>query len=223
MATPNIVAMVGGVSRRLVSFLLAVAAALAAAAPASASLSDEVSAGRTLAQRLQAGKTTCDRLATDDFEHLGEYVMNRMTGSLQLHGAMNERMRSVVGADIAERMHVLVGQRYAGCASTGSVGPTMAPGMMAGRGWSNKSTWGSMVDVRGWDWTRDGNWQHMSRADWQRVSDQWMGPGMMRAAANGWHARDYVLAGLGLLVVGGLVGALFVGRPWRHHGDVGTP
>jgi hypothetical protein len=208
------------VARRLTCFLLTLAAALGAAAPASAALSDEVSAGQTLAHRLQAGVTTCDRLATDDFEHLGEFVMNRMSGSLQLHRAMNERMRSVMGADNEARMHSLMGRRYAGCASTGSVGPMMGPG---GRGWSDDSTWGPVMDARGWDWMRDGNWQHMSRADWQRISDQWMGPGMMRAADNGRPLRDYVLGGLGVLLAAGLLGVLFARRPWRRHRDIATP
>lgn len=207
---------------RLTCFLLTLAVAFAAAGPASAALSDEVSAGQSLARQLQARKTTCDRLGTADFEHLGEYVMNRMTGSLQLHGAMNERMRSVMGAGNEERMHVLMGQRYAGCASTGSVGTMMGPGMMGGQGWTDDSTWGPMMGARGWDWMRDGNWQHMSRAEWQRISDQWMGPGMTRAADSGWHTRDYAFAGVGLLLVAGLLGGLFVWRPWHRHENVAT-
>lgn len=149
--------------------------------------------------------------------------MNRMTGSLQLHGAMNERMRSVMGAENEERMHVLMGQRYAGCTSSGSAGPMMGSGMMGGRGWSDDSTWGPMMDTRDWDWMRDGNWQDMSRADWERVSDQWMGPGMMRSDDNGWRARDYVLGGLGLLLAAGLIGVLLAWRPWRHPRDAATP
>ena len=182
-----------------------------------------MSAGQSLAQQMQAGRTTCDGLATPDFEHLGEFVMNRMTGSLQLHAAMNEQMGSVMGPDNEQRMHVLMGRRYAGCASSGSVGPMMAPGMMGGQGWSNDSTWGPMMGARGWDWMRDGNWQHMSRADWERVSEQWMGPGMMGVADNGWHTRDYVLSGLGILLVAGLLGVLFAWRPWRGRGNVATP
>jgi hypothetical protein len=206
------------VARLAIGFLLAFATALAAAAPASASLSDEVRAGETLAQQLQAGTTSCDRLATDDFEHLGEYVMGRMVGSLQLHDAMNERIRSVMGADNEERMHVRMGQRYAGCAPTGGVGP-MGSGMMNGRGWSDDSTWGPMMDARGWDWMRDGRWQHMSRADWERVSDQWMGPGMMRTAGTGWHTADYLLTGGAVLLIAALVGAVLAWRPWRSRGD----
>lgn len=210
-------------NRRLTCLLLALALGAAAPAPASASLSDEVSAGQSVAQQLKAGKTSCERLATADFEHLGEFVMNRMTGSLQLHGAMNERMRSVMGAENEERMHVLMGQRYAGCTSSGSAGPMMGSGMMGGRGWSDDSTWGPMMDTRDWDWMRDGNWQDMSRADWERVSDQWMGPGMMRSDDNGWRARDYVLGGLGLLLAAGLIGVLLAWRPWRHPRDAATP
>ena len=85
-----------------------------------------------------AAQTPAPGTDVGDFEHLGEFAMNRMAGSLELHGAMNERMRSVLGADDEERMHVLMGRRYAGCASSGSVGPMMGPGMMGGRGWSRK-------------------------------------------------------------------------------------
>ena len=183
-------------ARLAICFLLAFATALAAAAPASASLSDEVRAGETLAQQLRAGRTSCDRLAPDDLEHLGEYVMGRMVGSLQLHDAMNERMRSVMGAANEERMHVRMGQRYAGCASTGGVGP-MGPGMM---------------DARGSDWMRDDKWQHMSRADWERVSDPWMGPGMMRTAGTGRRTGDYLLAGGAVLLLAALAGAVLVRR-----------
>ena len=210
--------------RRLVTFLLAITAALAAAAPASAALSDEVRAGQTLARQVQAGKTSCNGFARDDFEHLGEYVMNRMTGSLQLHGAMNERMRSFMGADNEERMHVLMGERSAGCASKGSVGPMMGTGMMAGRGWSSDSTWGPMMDARGWEWTRDGNWRHMSRADWERVGDRWVGPpGMMRPVGDGWQTRDYVLAGVGVVLAAGLLGGLLAWRPWRRRSHAAAP
>jgi hypothetical protein len=201
--------------RRLVAFGLAIAAALAAAGPASASLSDELRAGQTLVRQLQAGNTSCGQLATRDFEHVGEYVMGRMTGSVRLHEAMNQRMRSVMGTRSEERMHVLMGQRYSGCAATGGVGPMMGTGMMRGRGSSSDSTWGPMMDSRGWDWMRDGNWQHMSRADWQHVSDQWMGSGMMRPARGGWQARDYLLTGVAVVLVAGFAGALLAWRPWR--------
>lgn len=196
---PVIVAVMG---HRIVLLAIVVTATLAAAAPALASLRDEVRDGQTLAQRLQAGETNCERLSVDELEHLGEYVMGRMAGSLQLHASMNERMRSFMGAAGESRMHVLIGRRYGGCASNGSVGSIMGPGMMSFRGWS---------------WMRDGNWRHMSRADWRRASER-LGPGMMRPDDNGWGTREVLLVGTAALLAAGLLGALLVWAPWRRRG-----
>jgi len=151
-----------------VVLLLAAMAALVSAAPAAASVSDEVAAGRALAEQLQTGGTTCDNLSTGDFEHLGQYVVSRMAGSPQLHAAMIERMRTVLGSDNEQPMRTLMGQRYAGCAASGNVGPMMGPGMM-GRGWSDDRTWGPMMNSDTWNWMRDGNWQQMNQAEPGRV------------------------------------------------------
>jgi hypothetical protein len=90
-----------------------------AAAPALASLADEVAAGRQVAQRLQAGATSCDKLSDADFDHLGEYVIERVIGSRAAHQAVNDRMTAMMGEANAERMHELMGRplrrlRYAG-------------------------------------------------------------------------------------------------------------
>jgi hypothetical protein len=195
---------------------LAIAAALVIAVPASASLGDEVAAGRTLAGQLRAAKVTCEDLSAGDFERIGEYVMGGMTGSAQLHAAMNERMRSFLGAANEERMHTRIGQRYAGCGAIGEAGPMMGPGMMQGRGSNDRGAWGPMMDSRRWEWMRDGNWQRMGRADWQRLGDQWMGPGMMRAADHGWDTGDTVLVATAAIVAAGLLGALLARKPWRR-------
>jgi hypothetical protein len=176
------------------------ALALAGAPPVLAGLGDEVGGGEKLARQLEAGDTNCEGLGADEFEQLGEYAMDRMAGSLQLHRAMNERMRSVMGADSEVRMHVLMGRRYAGCASRGSAGM-----MMGGQGWSDHRAWGSMMRERDWQWMRDGNWQHMDRRGWEGVSNQWMGPGMMGSPDDDWGARDDVLIGVVVLLVAGVV------------------
>lgn len=181
------------------------ALALAGAPTVWAGVGDEVGGGQTLARQLEAGDTNCEGLAADDFARLGEYAMDRMAGSRQLHGAMNDRMRYVMGADNEERMHVLMGQRYAGCASPGSAGR-----MMGGHGWSDGRAWDSIVGERDWKWMRDGNWQHMDRQDWEGVSNQWMGPGMMSSPDGGWSARDGVLGAVVLLVTSALVAGLAV-------------
>ena len=76
-------------------FALVAAVLALAAAPALASLADEVAAGREVAQRLQAGATGCNKLSDADFEHLGEHVMERMLGSRAAHRAMNDRMTAL--------------------------------------------------------------------------------------------------------------------------------
>ena len=81
------------------SILVALLASILAfgASSAYASLSDEVNAGKTIAARVDAGTATCKNLSTTDFEHLGEYVMERMVGSRAAHEAMNARMDAIMG------------------------------------------------------------------------------------------------------------------------------
>ena len=193
-----------------------VALVAGSATPASASLGDEVRAGRSLAERIQAGQTSCDRLADEDFAQLGEFVMSRMTGAAQLQG-LDERMRSVMGEAGERRMHVLMGRRSAGCPRGDAIGP-MGPGMMGGDGWDDAATWDRMAGSPMWSWMRDGAWQRMSRADWQRVGDRWMGAGMIRAGDDGWDVGDVALVAIVVALAAGLLGGLLASRrptPWQ--------
>ena len=124
---------------------------------------------------------------------------------------MNQRMGSVMGAENEKRMHVLMGRRYAGCPAAGSAGP-----MMGGSGWRADQAWHSMMAAGGWDWMRDGSWQHMSRADWQRAGELWMGPGTMHAAGDGWRVADTALLAAGLALAAGLVAALVAATSRRR-------
>lgn len=173
--------------RTRISIVLAVAAALAVAAPASASTAGDVRAGQALANQLDAGKTSCAKLGDDDFENLGTYVMGRMAGSAALLDAMTQRMRSVMGSDNQKRMEVLMGRRFAGC---GAVAGPMG-------------------------WMRDGTWRHMTRADWQQVSDEWMGPGMM-GRRTGWWTGGHVALVVGLVALAGLAGGLIASAAARR-------
>ncbi len=183
-------------------------AASAASASAATSLAEEVAAGQVLSARLESGAVGCAQLSDSDFDHLGEYVMNRMVGSLARHQALNERMTAMMGADGEARMHVLMGQRYAGCLGTGTDG-AMGPGMMGGR--SGTLPWSQMMGSGMWSWMSDGHWQQMSRGDWQRLSDQWMGPGMMSVRGHRWSAGDTALTlGVALLVAAAVVGGVLL-------------
>lgn len=189
--------------RGLLVLSMALTALLGAPGFAAASTAGEVRAGQTLTEQLQAGKTTCARLTTADFEHVGEYVMARMAGSTAQHEALNTRMRAALGAERAEQMHVLMGERYTGCSRSGG---GMGPGMMGGAG----GEWGSMMNSSHWNWMHDGSWQRMSNADWHRQSDGW-GPGIMGDEGHGWWPGAII--GLVALVAAALAAGVWFG--WR--------
>ena len=202
-------------------FALTVAVSALGAAPALASLADEVAAGQEVAQRLQAGATSCNQLSDAGLEHLGEYVMERMLGSRATHRAMNDRMTAMMGGANTERMHELMGRRYAGCGTQGAGAGTMGPGMMGGgSGAASGGGWGAMMASADFAWMRDGAWRHMSRAGWQRVGTAWMGPGMM-SRTDGWSAAAVLAFVLGGLAVGGLVMYAALKRPWRRRRSPG--
>lgn len=197
-------------------FALALAVLALGAAPALASLADEVAAGREVAQRVQAGATSCSKLSDADFEHLGEYVMERMLGSRAAHRAMNDRMTAMMGDANTERMHELMGRRYAGCGTQGAGPGMMGPGVMGGgAGAGSGGGWGAMMASGDFAWMRNGAWRQMSQADWQRVGTAWMGPGMM-SRTDGWSTGAVLAVVLGGLALGGLVMYAVLRRPWRR-------
>ena len=207
--------------RSLLSLIVVVllVAGSAAGGTAATSLAQEVAAGQALSARLEAGQIGCADLSNDDFDHLGEYVMNRMVGSLARHEALNARMTSMMGADNEARMHVLMGQRYAGCLATGTTtGGWMGPGMMGSDGWNGGGPWSQMMGSGMWSWMSDGHWQQMSSGDWQRLGAQWMGPGMMTTGGDRWSAADTGLVVGGALILAAAIGGLLA---WR--GSRGTP
>ena len=183
----------------LAPILAVVLAAGFAATPASGAT--EAQQGGQLLQRLQAGTTTCKSLSTTDFDHVGEYVMERMLGSAGVHEAMNRQMVAMMGARGETQAHVYMGQRFAGCArgnaptAFGSMMGMMGAGMMGsvyGRG--NTST------VMG------------------SGSDAMMGFGNNTAPANGdgWSGGDTTMVVLMVLLLALVAGALFAWRPWRR-------
>jgi hypothetical protein len=185
------------------------------AASAYASLADEVNSGRATAARVDAGTATCQNLSTTDFEHLGEYVMERMVGSRSAHEAMNSRMEAMIGAGNADRMHQALGRRYAGCATSRTGSGMMGGGGMMG-GASTGGGWGAMMGANV-SWMRNGSWQHMTRAGWQNAATRMMGSGMMNTGGSDWSTGAILGVALGALLLGGLAVYAALRRPWRHH------
>jgi hypothetical protein len=198
------------------SMLLAFVASVLAVgvSPASGAISDEVNAGRAVAAHVDAGTATCKNISDTDFEHLGEYVMDRMVGSRSVQQAMNARMEAMIGAENADRMHQALGRRYAGCATlTSGAGARMMGGGMMGRASTSAGGWGAMMgsDL---SWMRDGRWQHMSRSDWERSAGYVMGPGITIGGNIGWSTGGVLAAVLGALLLGAL--AVFAAMRWRR-------
>lgn len=195
------------------SLLLVVGAALLAGAVTSAfaALGDEVAAGGTIAKQLQAHTTSCSKLSDTDFEHLGEYVMQRTVGSRAAHAAMNQRMASMMGSSAEERMHQLLGRRYADCGVAGAG----ASGMMGGGGMASGAGGPAMMSSSDLSWMRNGNWQHMSRSQWRDVQRAWMGTAMMGNGRHGWGVGGILAVVFGAVLMGGLVAFLALRRPWR--------
>ena len=212
---------VASMPARTLGIAAVLASALAlAAVPAFASLGSEVAQGQKIAGQLQSGTTSCTKLSAADFEHLGEYVMERMVGSSAAHQAMNDRMESMIGSQSADRMHESIGRRFAGCPGGSVAGGMMGGGMMGGGMMGSGSAgWGAMMSRAGWSWMRDGSWQHMSRAQWRDTASSMTGGGWMMGTSHhsGWSGGAVVGAVLLALLAGGLIVFVLVRSGRRPH------
>ena len=119
--------------------LAALAAALLAlgilaASPAVAATDEQQ--GADVLDAVESGELDCDQLDATDFEAVGEFVMGRMLGSPGAHEGMDRMMASMMGEGGLERMHEVMGTRFAGCGNPplpGAFGGMMgAMGMMGG-------------------------------------------------------------------------------------------
>ena len=204
------------VSMSVRPFVLLVATLVAlggAAAPAVASLGGDVAAGQQVAAQLQSGQANCGGLSAGQFEHLGEYVMDRMVGSRPAHAAMNERMSRATGAENTDAMHELMGRSFAGCAADGASGMPMGPGMMGG---GYDGDWGAMMRSPAWGWMHSGAWRQMSQADWRKLAGTMMGARYTTAGDHRWSTAAVIAVALGAVLVGALLVLLLLRRPWQR-------
>lgn len=204
--------------RRVVWLVLgALAALVVGAAPALASLADDVSAGKAAAAQLQAGKVSCSSLSDAEFEHVGEFVMDRMVGSHAAHVAMNKRIQQAIGANNTDRMHELMGRQFAGCRARDTSGVPMGPGMMGGGGMmGGTGGWGAMMGSSAYSRMRNGSWEHMSSAGWRGLARSMMGSRYSTYGHHGWSTAGVAAVVFGALLVGALMAMLAMRRPWRR-------
>ena len=177
--------------RSLLAVLVALSVgALALVAP-SARAASEAQQGAQLLQNLQAGKTSCASLSTSDFDHIGEYVMERMLGSATAHEAMNRQMSAMMGSSGETQAHVYMGQRFSGCATgrpPAAFGAMM--GMMGGAG--------------------------MMGSGYNGAGTGMMGLGASSSAnGSGWSSGDTVMVVLMGVLLALVAGVIVAWHPWR--------
>lgn len=193
--------------RPAIATAIAAVLVIAALTAAPAIGATEAQQGAQQLRSLQAGTTSCSSLATTDFDHIGEYVMERMLGSTAIHEAMNRQMAAMMGSSGETRAHVFMGQRFAGCATGraptafGAMMGMMGAGMMGSAygGGSSSSMMGSGSGPRG--------------------TGGMMGFGYVSPTANssnGWSSADTVMIILMGLLIALAIGALAAWRPWRR-------
>lgn len=99
--------------------------------------------GKQFLDNLNNKTVTCSQLKDADFEKIGEYFMGQSIGDTSRHIAMNEMMKSMMGEQGEEQMHIAWGKRGSGC-DTSAEFPSQGTGfmpmmqMMMG-GWSSPS------------------------------------------------------------------------------------
>ena len=79
----------------------------------SASDTEAIAAGQALYQQLQSGQVQCNALTQNDFENLGEYFMQQVTGAG--HPAMDAMISNMMGEEGNTAIHIAWGERYSGC------------------------------------------------------------------------------------------------------------
>lgn len=91
----------------------------------------DIQTGQDLYSKLKNKQITCSELNDDDFEKIGEYVMDKQFSNTQQHIQMNERAKQMMGENGEEQMHIRIGRNAANCNSGNQGGGT---NMM---GWGN--------------------------------------------------------------------------------------
>lgn len=76
---------------------------------------NEINERKNLLNDFKNNKITCSSLQNDDFEKIGEYVMNQQIGDSQKHVQMNLMMKQMMGQQGEENMHITLGRQATAC------------------------------------------------------------------------------------------------------------
>lgn len=78
----------------------------------------DIQTGKDFFDKFQSKQVTCSILKDDDFEKIGEYVMDQQFGNTGNHIQMNERIKQMMGDQGEERMHIAIGRSVTNCTTT---------------------------------------------------------------------------------------------------------
>lgn len=94
----------------------------------------DIQSGQNLYLKFQNKQETCSSLKDNDFEKIGEYVMNQsFNGNVNAHIQMNNIMKQMMGENGEEQAHIRLGKNATGCST-------------------NSSTNGSVFNMMGWSY-----------------------------------------------------------------------
>lgn len=93
--------------------------------------------GKKLSDELNNKTITCQKLTNGNFEKIGEYFMGQSIGDTSKHIAMNNMMKSMMGENGEEQMHIAWGKRGSGCENTSANSSRGVGNSMMGYGMMN--------------------------------------------------------------------------------------
>lgn len=75
----------------------------------------DIQIGQVIYTKFQSKQVSCTSLQDADFEKIGEYLMNQQFGNTNSHIQMNDKIKSMMGDQEEERMHIAIGKSVTGC------------------------------------------------------------------------------------------------------------
>jgi len=100
----------------------------------------DIQAGQSLLNKFQNKQVTCRQLKDDDFEKIGEFLMNQSFGNnTNAHIQMNDNMKQMMGESGEEQMHIRLAKNATGCTTNeqGGVNNMMSWGNFGMMGWNS--------------------------------------------------------------------------------------
>src|ERR1035437_547208 len=76
---------------------------------------NDIKKGKKLYDEFKNNKIGCNNLKNDDFDKIGEFVMEGNIGNSNRHAAMNEMMRRNIGENAEKQMHTNLGKSVLKC------------------------------------------------------------------------------------------------------------